>query len=324
MSFKLEQIQIPPPADESWFEGLCLDLYKAEFGDKTQKHGRRGQSQQGVDIFAPDQGIGIQCKKRDAKGKITERELKKEVEKAKSFRPALNRFILATTCQRDAKIQKTAREISEYHKKKQLFSVEIHSWEEIERLLGRHPEVYESHYNLVPVHSAAIKAPQSESRHQELNRIRDLLNTNQPETAFDLLERFEKDKEGQLKGMEKYRLLTNKASALIEMRKEKQAAAFLIEALQFNKDDESANANCALAYLIYGDLENSKKFVKKTKSLNPLNLMAYGIEIQIKDKEGQALEDIVSSLPQAIKENRQTASILSYISVKRGQPKLGF
>ena len=320
MSFKPSQSQLPPPANEELFEALCLDLYKAEFGGKTQKNGRRGQSQNGVDIFASDQDIGVQCKKRDyQKGKITEKELKEEVKKAMRFQPPLRRFILAATCQRDVKIQEAARKISKKHQKENLFSVEIHSWDEIKELLDKHPKVYEKHYlNSIPsIFSDTIKTLQSESRHQELNRIKNLLNQNKPQTALELLKQFEKDKEGQLEDKEKYRLLTNKGSALKAMRKDKKAAAFLIQALQFNKENEAANTNCALAYLICGDLENSKKFVEKAKALNPLSAAAFAVEMHIKDTEGRTLEEIASPLPPAIKENHQTAIVLSYISLKR-------
>ena len=38
----MSDLQIPPPSGETVFEKkLCLDLYKSEFGDKTQLHGRK-------------------------------------------------------------------------------------------------------------------------------------------------------------------------------------------------------------------------------------------------------------------------------------------
>ena len=149
------ELQIPPPADETKFEELCLDLYRQEFGASTQPHGRKGQKQHGVDIFAQQEKgekvIGIQCKKRDyQKGKITEKELLAEVDKAKKFTPVLKRFILATTCQRDANIQKRACHLTEEHKKNNLFSVEIHSWDEIKLLLDKHHEVYQQYYGDYP------------------------------------------------------------------------------------------------------------------------------------------------------------------------------
>ena len=328
MSFKPSQIQIPPPSNESRFEDLCLDLYTAEFGDKTQKNGRRGQPQQGVDVFVPDKDIGIQCKKRDIKRKITEQELEEEVEKAKNFRPGLKRFILATTCQRDTKIQKTGREISKKHEREGLFSVEIHSWEEIKHLFDKHPEVYEKYYVDVSsqkqvqllASTLITNSIPNDSRHQELNRIRDIINEYKPKAALEMLRKFEKGASWErLESKEKYRILTNKACAQMQMKPTNEAAGLLIRALQFNKEDEKANANCASAYLIIGDTEQSKKYIKKVKQLNPLNITAHCLEIQIKDKEGCTLEDIISSLPEAIRENHQTALILSYIGLKRNR-----
>ena len=184
MSLKPSDFQIPPPENEEQFERLCLDLYRVEFGDKTQRNGRQGQSQDGVDIFVPDKFIGIQCKKKGFNGKIEDSELKEEVKKAKNFKPSLKRFILATTCKRDAKIQEIARLISEDHKNQNLFSVEIHSWYEIKDLLDKYSEVYEKYYpssqKAPSINSAIINSIQSESRHRELNRIRDLINEDKP------------------------------------------------------------------------------------------------------------------------------------------------
>ncbi|MDE0119648.1 MAG: hypothetical protein OXM55_06555 [Bdellovibrionales bacterium] len=325
MSLNPSDFQIPPPENEEQFESLCLDLYKSEFGDQTQRNGRRGQSQDGVDIFVQDQQIGIQCKKKDLNDKIKKSELKEEVKKAKNFKPPLKRYILATTCKRDAEIQKVARLISENHKNQNLFSIEIHSWYEIKEFLDKHSEVYEKYYpssqKAPSINSAIISSIQSESHHQELNRIRDLINEDKPKAALKLLENFKKEKWNQLENKEKYKVLTNMAWAKIKMRQETQASELLIEALQFNKEDENANENCALAYLIINDIKNTKKYIEKTKQLNPLNTTAYTLEVQIKDKENQSLNDIVSSIPQNIRTKHQIAHILSHISIKRKQYK---
>ena len=325
MSLKPSDFQIPPPENEEQFERLCLDLYKLEFGDQTQRNGRRGQSQDGVDIFVQDQHIGIQCKKKDSNDEIKDSELKEEVKKAKNFKPPLKIYILATTCKRDTKIQEVARLISENHKSQNLFSVEIHSWYEIKDLLDKHPEVYEKYYSSpssrqsASITPAIISSIQSESHHQELNRIRDLINEDKPKTALKLLESFKKEKWEQLENKEKYKILTNMAWAKIGMRQEVQASELLIEALQFNKEDENANGNCALAYLIINDIENSKKYIEKTKHLNPLNITACILEIQIKDKLNQPLKDIISSVPQNMQTKHQIAHVLSQISMKRKQ-----
>ena len=325
---KPSDLQIAPPVNGSQFESLCLDLYKAKFGDRTQKNGRSGQAQNGVDIFSPEQNVGIQCKKRKhGNGKITEEELKQEVEKAKQFKPALKRFILATTCKRDANIQRIARLIDREHKEKNLFSVEIHSWEEIKELLYQYPAIYNKYYSQFQTtgsqtvfNSSLIKSIEGKSRNEKLNTIRDLLNKNQPKTAFKLLEKFEKEKWQGLEDKEKYRVLTNQASALVRMKKEKQASALIIKALQFNKgNEENSYTNCAIAYLFYDDLEKAKEFIKNAKKLNPLNVIAHVVEIKIKDKEGQTLDEIASSLPKAIREESQIALVLSAIGINEKQ-----
>ena len=322
MSLKLSDFQIPPPENEEQFERLCLDLYKLKFGDQTQRNGKRGQSQDGVDIVVQDQHIGIQCKKTSLNGKIKKKVLHDEVKKAINFSPSLKRFILATTCKRDAKIQEEARLISEEHEKKNLFSVEIHSWDEIKQFFDKYPEVYEGYYPTSQKTSSvtsAVSAVQSESRHETLNKIRDLINRNKLKTALKQLEDFEKEKWEQLENKEKYRVLTNMASVRMGIRQEMQASELLVKAWQFNQEDENANVNCALAYLIIDDIENSKKYIEKTKQLNSLNVTACILEVQIKDKEKQPLKDIVSSIPQDMRKKHQVACILSYISMKRGQ-----
>jgi hypothetical protein len=59
-----------PPNDATAFESLCLDLWKDIWQDSgAQKHGRRGQKQDGVDIFGYEKGalVGIQCKQKDGR-----------------------------------------------------------------------------------------------------------------------------------------------------------------------------------------------------------------------------------------------------------------
>jgi hypothetical protein len=145
--------QIPPPENWQDFETLCWDLWRSIWNyPETEKNGRQGQPQHGVDIYGrPEEGTdwaGIQCKgKRNYSEKtIKSKELKEEVEKAKTFTPPLSKFIVATTGQRDQKIQELAREITEEHHKKSLFSVDVIFWDDIRDLSIKHPEVFERHY----------------------------------------------------------------------------------------------------------------------------------------------------------------------------------
>ena len=145
--------QIPPPLNWEEFESLCCDLWAEILKDSnTSKNGRSGQAQNGVDVFGRKGGVGdwvaVQSKGKDGRyGKeVTESELKKEVTKAKSFTPKISEFILATTAENDAKIQKIARELTETNKKNDLFSVTVIGWSEIIRKLAMHENIIEKYY----------------------------------------------------------------------------------------------------------------------------------------------------------------------------------
>jgi tetratricopeptide (TPR) repeat protein len=147
--------QVPPPCNWQDFESLCRDLWSRIWGDKNaQTNGRNGQQQNGVDIFGRDNVSGelqgIQCKLKNNRlgGKITNKELLEEVEKAKRFKPKLAKFILATTAQSDARIQEKAREITENNMRKNLFSVHVFGWDDICKLIKFYPELIASHYGL--------------------------------------------------------------------------------------------------------------------------------------------------------------------------------
>lgn len=125
-----------PPNNPDDFESLCLDLWKEVWGyEGAEKNGRSGQPQAGVDVWGQCDGrwIGVQCKRRDGllRTSVTVKELEHEVQKAKSFKPGLSLFILATTGPADAELQQRARELTDEHRNKSLFSVEVWSWEKI-------------------------------------------------------------------------------------------------------------------------------------------------------------------------------------------------
>ena len=87
--------------------------------------------------------------------------------------------------------------------------------------------------------------------------------------------------------------------------------------MQFNPENEEAYANCAQAYLMIDNMEKAKQHIEKTKSLNPLNQIAHIIEMQIKDRENQPIDKIISDLPEVLKDDYQMVRILSHLMIKR-------
>lgn len=147
-------LQIPPPSHWSDFESLCCDLWREIWEDPNiEKNGRRGQPQNGVDIYGRPHkgdlwgGIQCKCKSNDLNKNLTASEVEEEIQKAKSFTPRLSEFIIATTGPKDTKIEELARKITQEHLKEGLFSVNIWGWNDIKERLEDFPNVRDKYYS---------------------------------------------------------------------------------------------------------------------------------------------------------------------------------
>lgn len=168
MQFRAKQIA--PPKEWGTFEDLCHALFKRVWHDPlAQKNGRRGQAQNGVDVFGSPNGDrrsyrGVQCKGKDTNygNKAEWSEVLAEVAKAEKFSPKLDQLIFSTTAPVDAALQKAARELSVERRAKGLFSVDVLGWEEIQALMADAPEViaefYPEHAEHLPEVIEALQA----------------------------------------------------------------------------------------------------------------------------------------------------------------------
>lgn len=146
--------QIAPPKSWEKFEDLIRALYAAAWeAPLTQKNGRTGQKQQGVDVFGtpstkPGEVFGVQCKgKNGAYGsKASIEEFESELAKAESFKPPLSHWTFATTAPNDGPLQEYARILSERRHKAGRFPVVAIGWETIQALMSSHPKVIEEFY----------------------------------------------------------------------------------------------------------------------------------------------------------------------------------
>ncbi len=136
---KSNKLNVFPLKDADEFENFCLALWKRILNDPhTQLNGRRGQRQNGVDLFGrreQEKWVGVQCKVRSVNG-LTEKEVLDDVDKAKSFNPRLSELIFATTASKDVRLQTLARTLTEQNSKEGYFSVSVSSWDDILLELG--------------------------------------------------------------------------------------------------------------------------------------------------------------------------------------------
>lgn len=142
-------LQLPPLDNWQDFESLCCDLWKSIWGDpNTQKNGRTGQPQAGVDVYGlptfANQYHGVQCKGKngDYGSKLTIDEIDVECNKAKNFNPPINNYVVATTSPRDNKLQEHCRSISHNYP----FRVGVWSWDDIKPEVQCRPDLMKKYY----------------------------------------------------------------------------------------------------------------------------------------------------------------------------------
>lgn len=130
--------QIQKPKNWQDFQRLCKKLYGEIWSckDTIKMHGRNGQSQCGVDIYANPEGTGywgIQCKGKDeyTHKQLTKEEIDEEVLKAKEFKPSLKKFIFATTANSDTKVEEYIRMKSNENLLQGSFPVDVRFWDDI-------------------------------------------------------------------------------------------------------------------------------------------------------------------------------------------------
>ncbi|MDF2800655.1 MAG: hypothetical protein K0S61_558 [Anaerocolumna sp.] len=135
----INNVVIPSIANEDLFEDFCMDYWKKRLNDKNaQRNGRRGQRQDGVDIFGRTESkdwVGIQCKVKSKGDRLTEKECEEEISKALTFNPKLSEYYILTTAPRDATLQKYIRGKDDEHIKKSQFRVCVMFWDDIEQAL---------------------------------------------------------------------------------------------------------------------------------------------------------------------------------------------
>lgn len=142
------------PANWQDFESLCLLLWRAEWkSEDLKKNGRNGQAQKGVDICGHKEGeseySGIQCKCKPGNKPLSIDDIDDEIENALEFKPALRRLVFATTADKDASIEEYVRIKDVENREKNLFSIDIKSWQDIIDMLEINKQVLNMYLDIV-------------------------------------------------------------------------------------------------------------------------------------------------------------------------------
>jgi len=147
----MSRYQFLPLKDEKEFESLVNDLCEAKYGIDFQVYGRKGQKQSGIDGLSfskNEKQIVYQCKNKDITRTDTKiktellADIENEVKSASAEFLNIDTFIFANSFKQDTVLQDKAINLTNSYE----FTVIVWSWEEIESLLEKYPNVAKQYY----------------------------------------------------------------------------------------------------------------------------------------------------------------------------------
>ena len=153
--------------------------------------------------------------------------------------------------------------------------------------------------------------------HQEqIDYAQQLLKSHKPTTAFELLETMKKRTWKDASDDLKFSILTNIAAAQFALNNEPDAAKLLLQAHQYNREDERALSNRALAHLLLSEVEKAEEYANQTLEKNPSNTDAYVILIGISTEE-EPLDEVIAKVPDYLHDSPQIAYAISELAKQR-------
>lgn len=312
--------ELPAPRRWQELESLAFDVYGRLWKTTdAELHGRTGQPQSGVDVYGTNrvEGLftGVQCKGKDSdySGQLTEVELRAEVDKALSFSPPLDVYVVLTTAPNDASIQKVARDITVAHKKLGLFEVRVTGWDTFRHHVASHQDLLIKYFaDFAPVDvvgqisAASHQSAQGFSRvegmlrmqQQLMSDLRDgqagtdelatriteisrLINDGSPIAALRALERIEASEGATASPLAKYRLHAGMGNAHFAMGEEDKALVQFREAHAAYPEYPNAQATLAIVHYHEGDHTEGYRLAKDALAADPTSARNAGILIDL-------------------------------------------
>jgi len=343
----------PKPKDWQVFEDQMRVLFTCVLNDpNTQKNGRQGQKQCGVDVYgyrSPGCLVGIQCKKKLDK-KVTDKELRAEIEKAKNFRPKINEFILVTTAARDVKIQETARIItSELNNTDNPIKVSVWGWDDVEEHAIKYSEAWkaldptwtpfaetgfkdlrmqmEEYKNCIETSTKLMRPLLSEISklhvneddectplHGQITTLQDLINDGYAKLAFEKLFKLKANEWTNASRTERFRILVGMASAKYKLGIQDEAGNLLLDAYNECPEHKNARKNQATGYLLINNYPEAAKLALSILEDNDKNAYAAGILIQALINDNTC-DDPLKEIPQNLHDTEDV--LIAYINFQR-------
>lgn len=136
--------QIRAPANETEFEKNCVVLFRELLNDpNTKRVGTKGQKQHGLDVVGcrdrdPKKIVGIQCKLKSGRSRLTKTEAKGEIKRALGYRPRISEYFIVTTSKDDiALLQLAQHEMQKQEAAGRRIHIEIWGWDTLQEKINQ-------------------------------------------------------------------------------------------------------------------------------------------------------------------------------------------
>ena len=325
------------PRNPKDFEIFCLKLLRAHWKcPELDRYATGGQTQNGVDILdlsGQDPLRAAQCKLREEGKRITQTEVENEIEKAREFKPPLDRYVIMTTDKVGKEVHDLLVKINREHREKNLFEVEVFGWSRIEELLDEHADVrdwyeggglvsgvqrIESKVDELLERSAPGRGNHNEDGfHAEIDEARDFLEKHDYQMAKLLLQRIKVRSWDELTPRHKFRVLTNLAAVEASIGNLKDTADLYIEAKKYQPTDEMAQTNEALGYLLLEQRNRAFELSQKLRKEFPRSERVLGVFIR-SVPDSTNLEELKDSVSEDLLEKDEVALAFAYRAQKSG------
>lgn len=339
----LSNTSLPKPKNWQDIENHTCVLIACVLNDpSTQKNGRSGQKQNGVDIYGYRRDgclVGVQCKLKYEE-QVTAEELRTEVEKAKNFKPEIAEFRLITTAPRDQQIQESARLLTaELAKTDRPILVSVWGWEDIEGHASKHAEAWRAFdptwnpfveqgfekLNLKiddltrslerrrnetqspsssPTSVSLEGSNENTPRHGQITAFQRLIDAGDFQAALPQLMKLRSDEWAEASRSERYRILVGIASAKLRLGEFSDAGNLLLDAYGEFPEHKNARINRAKGYLLKNNYTEGAKLAREILADNPASSDAAGTLIQALIADNTC-GDPLSDVPKGLHETEE-------------------
>ena len=157
----------------------------------------------------------------------------------------------------------------------------------------------------------------NDEHHRRIDYVKTLFRKGHFFQAVQYLESIKNELWYQADSQIRYRLLISLGMAKLGLEETTEATINLIEALQYNPEDDGALAHAAMAYVLQGDYTNAKALVDRALKKNPANTLAYSERVRMVPTT-EPIETVLEQIPQAYWESPDILVALGEAALNRG------